>query len=58
MIEIECTLDDFRDALEALNEKLSAWYSARNSAQKGISWHFSSEDARIKLAHLYPTIKI
>ena len=40
-----------------LGEKLKAWYLARNSKQKGVSWHFSSQNARVKLKHLYPNIK-
>jgi hypothetical protein len=37
---------------------LSAWDTARNANQKGINWQFSAADARIKLKHLYPIIKI
>ena len=29
----------------------------RNASQKGVSWHFTTDDARIKLKHLYPEIK-
>jgi DDE superfamily endonuclease len=32
------------------------WASRQNGKQKKISWQFKASDARIKLAHLYPTI--
>lgn len=34
-----------------------AWAQKRNGAQKGVDWHFTTEDARIKLKSLYPQIK-
>jgi hypothetical protein len=27
----------------------------RNRAGRGVNWRFTTEDARIKLKHLYPT---
>lgn len=44
-------------SIDKLNVILSAWHSKRNSTQKGVTWHFTTEDARIKLKHLYPDIK-
>ena len=32
-----------------------AWSSERTSAQKGVEWHFTTDDARVKLKHLYPS---
>lgn len=54
----QCLLGVRIPSVDALNEKLLAWKSSRNAAQKGISWHFTASDARIKLKHLYPEIKI
>jgi hypothetical protein len=34
-----------------------AWDERRNALQVGIEWQFTTEDARIKLKHLYPKIK-
>jgi hypothetical protein len=42
--------------VEALNEILAAWSCDRNKRQKGVSWHFTTDDARLKLQHLYPHI--
>ena len=53
----QCLLGVRIPDIDALNEELSAWDSARNAGQKGISWQFTKEDARIKLKHLYPEIK-
>jgi len=35
--------------------EVAAWKAARNRAGRGVSWRFTTEDARIKLKHLYPT---
>ena len=45
-------------SIDALNSELSAWYRCRNSKQKGVTWHFTTEDARIKLKRLYPEINL
>lgn len=42
------------NSLGLLNEILTAWQSDRNSRQKGVNWHFTAENARIKLKRLYP----
>ena len=42
--------------IDALNGELSAWHTKRNSQQKGVDWHFTTADARIKLKRLYPQI--
>jgi len=42
--------------LMSMNEELAAWYTQRNQSQKGVDWHFSTKDARIKLKRLYPLI--
>lgn len=43
-----------RDAVAYESE---AWGRRRNARQVGIEWQFTTEDARIKLKHLYPKIK-
>ena len=44
------------DNLQDLNSELEKWHSDRNQKQKGVDWHFTSEEARIKLKHLYPLL--
>ena len=34
----------------------AAWNQNRNELQTGINWQFTTDDARIKLIHLYPKI--
>ena len=41
---------------ETLEREIAAWQSARNEHTEPVRWRFTTEDARIKLAHLYPTI--
>ena len=38
-----------------LEREVMAWQAARNHAGRGVDWRFTTEDARIKLKHLYPT---
>jgi hypothetical protein len=40
--------------LEVLNTELTAWQNATNADQRQVQWHFTTDDARIKLRHLYP----
>ena len=54
-LAIQCLGNKRIDSIEALNEILSDWELDRNSRQKGVNWHFTAEDARIKLKRLYPT---
>jgi len=42
--------------LITINSELAAWYTRRNRTQKGVDWHFTTKDARIKLKRLYPLI--
>jgi len=42
--------------LDILNTELSAWAQDRNDKQKGVDWHFTTDDARTKLKRLYPTV--
>jgi hypothetical protein len=38
-----------------LEREVAAWQAARNRTGRGVNWRFTTEDARIKLKHLYPT---
>lgn len=39
---------------EELEEEIAAWESKRNESINGVDWQFTTEDARIRLRHLYP----
>ena len=56
-LTVQCLLGVRIPSVDDLNTKLNDWYLTRNTKQKGVSWHFSNSDARIKLKHLYPNIK-
>jgi len=43
--------------LDELNAELHCWHHSRNKQQKGVDWQFTSENARVKLKRLYPTIE-
>jgi hypothetical protein len=39
-----------------LEREIDAWTSERNTNTEPAHWQFTTEDARVKLAHLYPTV--
>jgi len=41
-----------------LKEKVAAWENRRNGQGSSVHWQFTTEDARIKLHRLYPTINV
>ena len=62
MAEIELSvlsgqcLDRRMEDRATLRAEVSAWNVDRNAAGKGVNWRFTTDDARIKLKHLYPSI--
>jgi len=42
--------------MDKVKTEVEAWQKSRNSKNAKINWHFTKEDARIKLKRLYPTI--
>jgi len=43
--------------IELLNSELAAWQNQVNTGQRQVDWQFTTDDARIKLRHLYPTLR-
>jgi len=41
-----------------LAREVAAWEARRNSAHAQMAWRFTTADARIKLAHLYPIVTL
>lgn len=39
-------------------QKLAAWQARRNAHEATVHWRFTTDNARIKLHHLYPTINV
>lgn len=44
--------------IEKMRSEVSAWETARNRLKAVVNWQFTTEDARIKLKRLYPTLDI
>jgi hypothetical protein len=44
--------------LDTLAHEAGQWARERNAKQVGIDWQFTTDDARIKLKHLYPKIEM
>jgi len=40
-----------------LHQEVSAWQQRRDTCAGKVDWRFTAADARIKLKHLYPSIK-
>ena len=40
--------------LDTLNTELAAWQHAINTEQRQVRWQFTTDNARVKLRHLYP----
>lgn len=57
-LSVQCLGQRRIPSISALNVELSAWHMQRNARQKSVDWQFSTSDARIKLKHLYPSVKI
>ena len=46
------------DNMEQLKDEVAAWQAIRNTAEAKVNWRFTTEDARIKLKRLYPSIEV
>jgi hypothetical protein len=44
------------DSIDKVMREVSAWESYRNNKNAKVNWQFTTEDARIKLKRLYPTL--
>jgi transposase len=44
--------------IEVMRSEVKAWEAARNSLEARVNWQFTTEDARIKLKRLYPTLEM
>lgn len=43
--------------MEALAREVAAWQDSRNTTGHTVNWRFATDDARIKLRRLYPSIQ-
>ncbi len=62
MAEIELSIlsrqcmNDYFEKIDGLATAIAAWEKSRNEKKIRIHWRFTTDDARIKLRKLYPTI--
>ena len=45
------------DSIEDAKTETAAWEKVRNNRNAKVNWQFTTEDARIKLSRLYPTLE-
>lgn len=50
-------LDRRIDNIEVVRKEVLAWEKKRNNKNAKVNWRFTTEDARIKLSRLYPTLE-
>jgi hypothetical protein len=55
VLQRQC-LDQRFPELAAVRQRVAAWQARRNDERATITWRFTTSDARIKLAYLYPSI--
>lgn len=55
VLNAQC-LDRRLPDVPTLTREIAAWEQARNAAERTVHWQFTTADARIKLAKLYPKI--
>jgi len=55
VLSSQCTNRRMPDE-EALQTAVMAWQAQRNGSTATVDWRFTTEDARIKLKHLYPKL--
>ncbi|TAL42790.1 MAG: hypothetical protein EPN89_17020 [Methylovulum sp.] len=41
---------------DTLKKEVAVWQAARNALGSPMEWRFTTEDARVKLKKLYPTV--
>jgi len=62
MAEIEVNVMTHRclngrfDSLDRVNTAIAAWQRRRDNLKAKVTWQFTTQDARIKLRRLYPTL--
>ena len=56
ILERQC-LDRRIGDIEKLRREVAAWESARDAKEAKVNWRFTTNDARIKLKKLYPSIE-
>ncbi len=45
------------DNIELVRKEVVAWQNYRNNKNSKVNWQFTTDDARIKLSRLYPTLE-
>lgn len=46
------------DDIEVVRKEVISWAKFRNNKNEKVNWQFTTEDARIKLSRLYPTLEV
>jgi len=55
LLSRQCMSDRMTDRVY-LTQQVTAWVNKRNSCNSDMNWRFTTNDARVKLKKLYPTL--
>lgn len=55
MLNSQC-LNRYIGDMETVIEEVQAWQDSKNNQSKKINWQFTTEDSRVKLKRLYPSV--
>jgi hypothetical protein len=55
-LSVQCISRRIED-LATLRHEVGAWERERNRKTVAVDWHFTTQDARVRLKHLYPQIR-
>lgn len=57
VLNVQC-LNRPLESIEKVRQEVNVWQTDRNNKNNKINWQFTTQDARTKLKHLYPTLDI
>lgn len=46
------------DSIETVQSEVAAWQARRDNLQAKVNWQFTTDDARVKLRRLYPSVEL
>lgn len=52
----QCLANRRMENIQMLNSEITAWAGYSNEEQRGVDWHYTIDDTRIKLKSLYPKL--
>ena len=58
MVMIRQCLNRRIDCIDVLRREVAAWQTVRDRVHARVNWQFTTDDARVRLNRLYPTLDV